>query len=267
MSGLEGGRGLVWSDPVDRPETRNPDEPAHVAAAFATTHWSIVLSAGARSSAESDRALETLCRVYWPAVYSYIRRSGQDPESARDLTQEFFARLLEKGWLEGVDPARGRFRAFLRTVVQRFLIDEFHRGQRQKRGGGRTLVSLDEMIAEESRPLVLAGGRTPDEEFDRRWALTVVERCFQQLAREAEAAGQGRLFEAVQGLLTGGEGSAPLSELAAEHGLGLSALKMRIHRWRIRLRELLLSEVAQTVPTVGDLDGEVRELQRALAGG
>ncbi len=252
---------------MERPDSQPPDENLRVPAAFATTHWSIVLSAGAGTSAESDRALETLCRSYWPAVYSYIRRSGQDPEPARDLTQEFFARLLEKGWLAGVDPARGRFRAFLRTVVQRFLIDEFHRGQRQKRGGGKTLVSLDEMMAEEARPFLLSGVRTPDEEFDRRWALSLVERCFQQLAREAEASGQGSLFGAVQGLLTDGEGSVPLSELAAEHGLGLSALKMRIHRWRARLRDLMMLEVAQTVPSVGDLHEEVKELQRALAGG
>lgn len=233
---------------------------------FATTHWSLVLSAGDKHDARVTEAMESLCRIYWPAVHSYIRRSGYDPESARDLTQEFFARLLEKDWLSTVDPARGRFRAFLKIVVQRFLIDEHHRAHRLKRGGGRALVSLEELMAEETRPVALKDEWTADQEFDRRWALAVVERTFARLRSEAEQAGQGPLFAAVQGLLTDGTASGPLAEIGAAHGLGLSAVKMRIHRWRARYRELLLEEVANTVPSPADLHEELRHLMQALAG-
>lgn len=225
------------------------------------------MSAGDRRDARVTEALENLCRIYWPAVHSYIRRSGCDPETARDLTQEFFARLLEKDWLSTADPARGRFRAFLKTVVQRFLIDEHHRTHRLKRGGGKTLVSLDELMAEETRPFALKDECTADQEFDRRWALAVVERTFGRLRTEAQQAGQGALFEAVQGLLTDGAATASLAAIGSAHGLGLSAVKMRVHRWRARYRELLLEEVANTVPSAADLHEELRHLMQALAGG
>lgn len=224
------------------------------------------MSAGNRHDAKVNEALESLCRIYWPAVHSYIRRWGHDPETARDLTQEFFARLLEKDWLSTVDPGRGRFRAFLKTVVQRFLIDEQKASQRLKRGGGAALISLEELMAEETRPAVLGEDWTADQEFDRRWAMAVVERTFLRLRREAETAGQASLFKAVQGLLTDGAAAAPLAEIGAAYGLGVSAVKMRLHRWRARYRELLLEEVANTVPSLADLHEEVRHLMQALSG-
>ncbi|MBN9688804.1 MAG: sigma-70 family RNA polymerase sigma factor [Verrucomicrobia bacterium] len=233
--------------------------------AFATTHWSLVLNAGRDDdSSLAQEALETLCRSYWPAIHAYIRRTGHGPEAARDLTQEFFARLLRKGWIGVADPHKGRFRTFLLTVLQRFLADEHDRAKAQKRGGGEVLLSLDELEAEEERPFELSSGRTPEQEFDRRWALATLDNTLTHLRAEAERAGQGELFAALQGFLGGGEPSGTLVEIGARLGLGESAVRMRLSRWRSRYRELLRQEVAQTVPRVADLDEEMRHLLAVL---
>lgn len=227
---------------------------------FATTHWSLVLNAGREDSASASEALETLCRAYWPAIHAYIRRTGQPGEAARDLTQEFFARVLGKGLIGVANPQKGRFRTFLLTLLQRFLADEHDRVTALKRGGGEVLLSLDELAAEEERPFEPSAGVSPEEEFDRRWALATLENTMRHLRAEAERAGHGELFAAVQGLLGGGEASETLAATGARMGLGESAVKMRLSRWRMRYRELLRIEVAQTVPRVADLDEELRHL-------
>lgn len=233
--------------------------------AFATTHWSLVLHAGRGEDTAARDAMETLCRAYWPAIHAYIRRTGQAPEAARDLTQEFFARLLGKGLIGIANPQKGRFRTFLLTVLQRFLADEHDRTTAQKRGGGEVLLSLDELAAEEERPFEPSGGLSPEQEFDRRWALATMDNTLRHLRAEAERAGHGESFAALQGFLGGGEPEGTLAETGARLGLGESAVKMRLSRWRIRYRELLRQEVAQTVPRVADLDEEMRHLFAVLS--
>lgn len=234
--------------------------------AFATTHWSLVLHAGQGESVAALEALETLCRAYWPAIFAYIRRKGQCPEAARDLTQEFFARLLSKGVIAVANPQKGRFRTFLLTVLQRFMADEHDRVMAQKRGGGQRLLSLDQLAAEEEQPFEPSAGLSPEQEFDRRWALVTLENTLQHLRAEAERAGHGELFAALKGFLSGEEQSGTLAEAGARLGLGESAVRMRLNRWRMRYRELLRQEVAQTVPRVADLDEEMRHLLAVVSG-
>lgn len=233
--------------------------------AFATTHWSLVLHAGQGEDTAARDALEILCRAYWPAIFAYIRRTGQCPEAAKDLTQEFFARLLTKGVIGFANPKKGRFRTFLLTVLQRFLADEYDRVTAQKRGGGQVLLSLDELAAEQERPFEPSATLSPEQEFDRRWALATLDNTLRHLRAEAERAGHGESFTALQGFLGGGEPAGTLAETGARLGLGESAVKMRLSRWRLRYRELLRQEVAQTVPRVADLDEEMRHLLAVLS--
>lgn len=234
--------------------------------AFATTHWSLVLSAGQDDSSQAREALETLCRAYWPAIHAYVRRKGHAPEAARDLTQEFFARILAKGLIGVANPHKGRFRTFLLTVLQRSLADEHERATAQKRGGGDVLLSLDELAAEEDRPFEpSAVARTPEQEFDRRWALAMVDNALRRLRAEAARLGHQELFTALQGHLDGEAAHGTLTEVARRFGLADSAVKMRLRRWRLRYGELIREEVAQTVPRVADLDDELRHLLAALA--
>lgn len=233
---------------------------------FATTHWSLVLNAAAGDGAAANHALETLCRAYWPAIHSYVRRRVHDPEQARDLTQEFFARLLERGSIAAADPQKGRFRTFLLTLLQRFLSDAFARASALKRGGGERLLSLDELATEEGRPFEPSTNRTPEQEFDRRWALATLDNALLHLRAEAERSGNGPLFESVHGLLSGGGDHGELARTAERLGLGESALKMRIGRWRARYRELIREEIAQTVPRLADLEEEMKHLLQALEG-
>lgn len=223
------------------------------------------MHAGSDESCRSQEALETLCRAYWPAIHAYIRRAGHPPEAARDLTQEFFARLLSKGLIGVANPQKGRFRTFLLTLLQRFLADEHDRVTAQKRGGGEVLLSLDELAAEEERPFEPSGGLSPEQEFDRRWALATLDNALRHLRAEAERAGHGELFAALQGFLGGGEPEGTLKETGTRLGLGESAVKMRLSRWRLRYRELLRQEVGQTVPRVADLDEEMRHLFAVLS--
>jgi RNA polymerase sigma factor (sigma-70 family) len=232
---------------------------------FATTNWSLVLAAGQGDSNAASKALETLCHTYWPAIYIYVRRVKPDPETARDLTQEFFLRLLAKGWLEVADQNKGRFRTFLLTLLKHFLADQYDHDKTQKRGGGQILLSLDELAAEEERPFEPSCGLTPAQEFDRRWALATLDTALRNLRGEAERTGHGDLFAALQGFLSGGEGDATLSETGRRFGLGGSAVKMRLHRWRNRYREILREQVAQTVPRLADLDEELRHLLAAIS--
>jgi len=250
---------------VNLPNSNSSPAYSGEGAAFATTHWSLVLHAGQGDDLAAREALESLCRAYWPAIYAYIRRTGQSADAAQDLTQEFFARLLEKGLIGRADQHKGRFRTFLLTVLKRFLADEHDRSQTLKRGGGEVLLSLEELASEEQRPFEPSSGQSPEQEFDRRWALSTLDNTLRHLRAEAERAGHGALFEALQGFLGGGEPEGTLAETGARLGLGESAVKMRLSRWRIRYRELLRQEVAQTVPRVADLDEEMSHLFAALS--
>lgn len=232
---------------------------------FATTRWSVVLNAGDGDSSRCEAALEQLCRSYWPPIYAYTCRTGVPPEAAKDLTQAFFAALLEKQWLLRADRDRGRFRSFLLTYLKRFLSDEHQRLSARKRGGGREILSLDELAGEQGAGFVPSDERTPEGEYDRQWALITLQNALRRLRAEAVANGQEALFEALQGRLTETFTAESLAAIGQRFGLGESAVKMRVSRWRGRYQELIRSEVAQTVPQLADINEELRHLMAALA--
>ena len=233
---------------------------------FATTRWSIVLSAGQRASAESEQALAELCGRYWYPLYAYVRRHVANAEDARDLTQEFFARLLEKNLLAHAHPARGRFRSFLLTVCRNFLVNAWQRGRAQKRGGDRPILSLDYAGAESRYQREPADPWTPERLYDRQWALTLLERVLDRLRAENIAAGKGDRFEQIKPFLAGMPPDVAQADAARSIGLSEGAFKVALHRLRGRYRELLREEVAQTLEDGADVDGEIRELFHSLGG-
>jgi RNA polymerase sigma-70 factor (ECF subfamily) len=225
---------------------------------FATTHWSLVLAAGERGSAESERALEMLCRAYWPPLYVYARRRVADVHQAQDLTQGFFARLLEKKFLADADPGRGRFRAFLITAFKHYLSKEWDQARAQKRGGGRVSFPLD-FAWHESHSGVAAADLSAEQLYERQWAITLLDRVMRRLQREMERAGKGRQFQALKELI-GGSQETSYQTVAAELGINEAAARMAASRLRGRYRELLRDEIVQTVSTPEEIDDEVRHL-------
>src|SRR5262245_30285250 len=191
---------------------------------FATTHWSVVLDAGDRVSPEAGAALETLCRTYWYPLYAYVRRRGHDPEAAKDLTQEFFAQLLAKRLLAGVDPAKGRFRSWLLGVMNHFLAHEWVKVRAQKRGGGRPILSLDETDPESLYRLEPAKDCAAEKLFDRRWALTVLEQASTRLRAEYQADGKDALFQRVKHFVSSDGAELSYADAAQTLGLSVSAI-------------------------------------------
>ena len=232
---------------------------------FATTHWSIVLLAGQERSDQSADALEKLCRAYWYPLYAFVRRQGYEPEKAQDLTQEFFARLLEKNWVAEADPTRGRFRTFLLAALKHFLANEWNHAQRLKRGGGREFIELDAATAEERFVLEPADLATPELLYDRRWALTLLDRAQERLREEMAVSGQQERFEVLEPTLTGERTSLPYQEIAARFGVTETAVKSMVLRLRRRFRDLLRDEVAQTIGDAKDVDAELASLFATLA--
>ena len=233
---------------------------------FTTTHWSVVLAAGHCGSPNAVEALEKLCRAYWPPLYTYARRLGRSAEEAQDLTQEFFARLLEKNYLEAADPEKGKFRSFLLTAFKRFLANEWDRANREKRGGGRQLISLDETDGENRYLAEPADTMTPEKAFERRWALRLLEEVLNRLEKEYAAAGKKKVFEELQILLTGEKTQSPYAEIAARLRMSEGTLKVTVHRLRQRYRDLLRLEVGNTVASPAEIDGEIRHLFAAISG-
>lgn len=231
---------------------------------FATTRWSVVLSAAHGEQAQARAALEALCRTYWYPLYAYVRRKGHTAHDTADLIQEFFAFLLEKDVLAAADPNRGRFRTFLLTVLQRFLSKERERAAAQKRGGRSRLISIDTATGEERYRLEPFHELTPERIYQRRWALTVLEQVLQRLAQQYAERGQGTLFERLRPFLAGSGPS--YAELAAELHLSEGAVKVAVHRLRERYRNLLRDEVAQTVERPEDVQEELDFLLKALQG-
>ena len=233
---------------------------------FATTRWSAVLAAGARGGGPASReALCELCESYWYPLYAYVRRRGFDPERAQDLTQGFFARMLEKNGFADADRNRGRFRSFLLGCLKHYLTKEADRVRTKKRGGGRTTVSFDLIDAEGRYRLEPSHERTPERVYQRRWAMVLLERVLANLREQYARAGKRPLFESLQRVLTHDPDVAGYREIA--HGLGMneSAVKVAVHRLRKRYQELLRREVGQTVDSERDVDAEIRELMQALA--
>ena len=234
------------------------------AARFATTHWSVVLAAGRTSSPDSRRALTTLCETYWYPSYAYVRRRGYAREEAQDLTQEFFLGLLEKDVLRAADPERGRFRSFLLGSLKNFLANEWRDARAKKRGGGRVPLSLDFRSAEDQYALEPGHELTPEKIYERRWALTLLERSLSKLREEFTRAGKSDLFDQLKVFL-GGEGQrVSYKEIAEKLAMTEGAVKVSVHRLRRRCRELLRAEIAQTVAGPEEVDEELRHLFSAL---
>lgn len=233
---------------------------------FVTTHWSVVLAARNQESAQSAAALEKLCCAYWFPLYAYIRRSGQPKENAEDLTQAFFARLLEKKFLDSAQKERGRFRSFLLVMLKRFLANEWDRVHAQKRGGFQTPLSLDTDLAERKfQSDIIAPSIPPDRAFERRWALTLLEQTMSRLRSELQASGKIQEFERLKVFLTADKNEIPYAGIAGELGVTEGALRVSVHRLRKRYRELFREEIAHTLADGESVDEELRYLIGVLS--
>jgi RNA polymerase sigma-70 factor (ECF subfamily) len=239
--------------------------PAPRAGRFATTRWSLVLAAGQKSNAHSAEALASLCEMYWYPVYAFIRRQGHRAEEGADLTQEFFARVLEKNYFHDADPARGRFRAFLCASIRHFLSNERDRARTLKRGGSQPPISLDVETAEGTYRLEPRDDLTPEKLFDRRWALILLERVLARLRDEQVSAGKGELFDHLKGFLTGDSTGVPYDDVAKASGMTEGAVKVAVHRLRRRFRDTLVQEIAETVSDPADIDAEIEYLLKAVS--
>ena len=232
-------------------------------AAFHTTRWSVVLDAQDATSVDSIRSLEALCRQYWPPLYAYARYRGMAPHDAEDLTQEFFARLLEKKWLVAVKRECGRFRTFLLMAFKRFMANEWDRSQARKRGGGCEVISLD-MEAAESLVAADAASVPPETLYEKRWALTLLETVMRRLKAEHEIAGKIAEYELLKPSLTADRGEIGYDELARALDIEPASARSAVHRLRRRFREIFREEVAGTVADPGDVDAEMRAVIAAL---
>ena len=233
---------------------------------FTTTHWSVVLAAGGRDSPQAAAALERLCRTYWYPLYAHVRRRGYSPEDTEDLTQEFFARLLAGHWLNKADCHRGRFRSFLLSCLNHFLADQWHRTRAAKRGGGQALIPLDEADAEARYRREPADPADAERLYERRWALTLLNRVLERLQAEFAAEGKTRLFEPLQPFLLGEKTGRTYAEVAVDLRTTEGAVKMTVLRLRQRYRELLWDEIAQTVGVPEEVESELRYLRSVLRG-
>lgn len=231
---------------------------------FATTRWSVVLHAG-RSGPGAHDALSRLCETYWFPLYAHARRRGLSAHDAEDMTQEFFARLLAREAIARADPARGRFRTFILTALERFLTDEWHRGRAAKRGGGTERVSLDFAGAEDRFLQIADPGASPDRLFDREWALAALRTVLLRLESEYATAGKAAIFAALKPTLTSPRDTLAYAALADQLGRNENAVKVAVHRLRQRYRALLRAEIADTLAEGEDADAELRLLLVALA--
>ena len=229
------------------------------AVAFTTTHWSVVLAAQGGST-EAKAALEKLCRTYWWPLYGFVRREGYKPEEAQDLTQAFFARLLERRDLETVRQERGRLRSYLLASVKNFLSKARHREMTIKRGEGRPLISLDDLLARERADQEPAHKLSADRIYERRWALTLLEQVLARLRAEYEAAGKLPLFDRLKELLAGESGQPSQAKIAAELQMTENAVKQAFHRLRHRYRQLLHEEIAQHGGGAGRCGGRAADI-------
>jgi RNA polymerase sigma factor (sigma-70 family) len=229
------------------------------AIAFATTHWSIVLEAQGESPAAQE-ALENLCRIYWRPIHSFLRRQGLGQEEAEDLTQGFFALLLERRDLSAVRREKGRLRSYLLTALKHFLADERRRAMAIKRGKGQRLIPLEELRIEEWMDIEPADPVTAERIYEHRWASTVLERVLDLLKDEYASTANAALFDSLTQLLPDEPESPSRSDIAAKFGMTENAVSQAFHRFRQRYQFLLRQEIAHTVATPGDIEGELRHL-------
>ena len=230
---------------------------------FVTTSWNVILKAASDDDADARLALALLCETYWYPVYAYIRRQGATAADAEDLTQGYFTRFLEKGVAREVRPERGRFRAFLLVSVRNFLNNERDRARALKRGGGRRLLSLDVELAERRLLALPADPSTPETLFEKSWALTVIDRVHERLAREAGRKAGGRVARLRQ-YLTGAEPEEGFAVVAREWGVSEAAVRVALHRLRRRFGDLLREEIGRTVAKEEEVEDEIRAMLAAL---
>ena len=230
---------------------------------FLTTRWSVVLKAQDKSSPNSAAALEALCRAYWYPLYAYVRGTGRSPQDAQDLTQEFFARLLARDWLRVVQPQKGRFRTFLLVSMKRFLTNEWHREMTQKRGGGTVILPLD--VAEAQHRFACEPPLAPDELFEHRWAMTLLNEALDRLQREFAETGREKEFASLKECLVAERGAIPYGRIASALGTTEGAARVAVHRMRKQFRQLFRETIAETVETDADVEAEMRHLAAVLS--
>jgi RNA polymerase sigma factor (sigma-70 family) len=230
---------------------------------FATTRWSVVLTAQGCSPA-ADAALETLCRTYWLPLFAFIRREGYEVEEARDLTQEFFARWLERRDFDAVQREKGRLRSYLLVALKHFLTNERNKGRTVKRGRGRQPISLDEIIEKQRFALEPVETLTADQIYERQWATTVLDRVLSLLEEDYRSTGRGALFDQLKGLLTDEPGHPSQAAIGQKLGMTSNAVKQAFHRLRLQFRETLREEIAHTLAAPDEVEDELRHLVAVL---
>jgi RNA polymerase sigma factor (sigma-70 family) len=232
---------------------------------FTTTHWSVVLTAQGDSPA-AKQALEKLCRTYWRPLYAFVRRQGLGAEDAKDLIQEFFARFLERKNLKAVRREKGRLRSYLLVSIKRFLASERHRATGVKRYETGSRIPLEELLASEGADFELAETLSPDQLYERRWALATLDQALDRLEKEYQAMRHGPLFNRLKECLVGGRARPLQAEIAAQFNMTENAVKQAFHRFRQRYRLILREEIAQTVAQPGDIEDELRHFISVLRG-
>ena len=258
---------LFWAGILGSSFSILPNGMRHqVDSTFATTHWSVVLQAGQGESSLAMAALEKLCSTYWYPLYAYVRRRGYAEHDAQDLTQGFFAHLVQHQVVRAAAPAQGKFRSFLLASLVHFMSNEFHRRQAQKRGGGRPVISLDAQEAEHRYRLEPANLESPEKLFEQRWAITLLEAALARLEQDCIASGKGALFQQLRGLLVEGPRSRSYADIAAQVGMTESAVKQAAHRLRQRYQQAVRQEIAQTVSSPAEVEEELRYLWSVLCG-
>ncbi len=224
-----------------------------------------MLAAGQRHTPQADGALEQLCQTYWFPLYAYVRRRGHSKEDAEDSVQAFFTRFLAKNYLNGLSAERGRFRAFLLASLKHFLINEWKKSQRIKRGGGEKNLSLDWQTADTKFQVASTAEPSPDKAFDREWALALLAKVIERLQSECAAEGKAKLFEQLKTFLMAGGGDSAQADVAKSLGMEEGAVRVAIHRLRKRYRALLRDEIAHTLSDDAMVDEEMRALFGAFA--
>lgn len=231
---------------------------------FGTTQWSVVLSAGKQDSEQAQQALAKLCQSYWYPLYVFVRRQGQRPEDAQDLVQGFFAKVIEKNYIADAEREKGRFRSFLLLALKRYMANEWDHAHREKRGGGKEIISLDEQNTEMRYKAEPADQMSPEKAFERQWALTLLQQVLDRLSAEFSAPDRARIFEELKVFLNGEKGGS-YAEVGARLGMSESAIKVTVHRLRVRYRELLKLEIADTVSSPEAIKDEINHLFTALS--
>jgi RNA polymerase sigma-70 factor (ECF subfamily) len=233
-------------------------------AIFTTTHWSVVLNAVETARPGADKALGQLCEIYWYPLYVYVRRQGYNPDDAKDLTQEFFSRLLAGNYLRTIDRKKGKFRSFLLAAIEHFLAKHWRDSHRLKRGGGHSIISLDQDPESRYR-IEPAQDATPECMFERRWAFTLIEQALRQLREEFVGAKKLLLFEALVPFLSGDRPDLTYAQVGKRLDLTEGAVKVAVHRLRARYGELVRAEISRTVASPDEVDAELRYLLAVIS--